>query len=261
MEQRSAHWIGTSYLTEFSVPENEVRYAVWQREVCPTTGRSHWQFYCQFKTRKRLGAVKGLLGECHAEVCKAPEKAKAYCKKAETRAPGAEPIEIGKAGPETPIPMKVQKRGYKAVIDENPQLWRSMRALQALDTVMTSPRSQMTLGIWLSGDSGKGKSKIAQLISGFLGEAAWIAPDLKWFDGYSRQALVVVDELREAPVSLMLRLVDRYPLKVPVKGGFAEWKPRMVIFTSNLGFMNVFGHLDDYTQSAIKRRIKFYQIY
>jgi len=121
----------------------------------------------------------------------------------------------------------------------------------------------MTEGLFLSGGTGTGKSRIAMLLSAFLGQEStyWAPPDLKWMDGYSGQPLVIIDEFRGGvPPSRILRLVDRYPLQVEIKGGFAQWKPHLVIFTSNLGMKSCFPE-DLATVEAIQRRINEYVVY
>lgn len=82
----------------------------------------------------------------------------------------------------------------------------------------------------------------------------WISsdPKLQWFDGYRREDVVLLDEYRgEGNSSFLLRLLDRYPLLVPIKGGFIEWCPRLIFICSNMG--PPFGHHD--VERALERRI------
>lgn len=57
--------------------------------------------------------------------------------------------------------------------------------------------------------------------------------DLKWFDGYSGQQNAIIDDFREdfCSFSFLLRVLDRYPLKVAVKGSFVEWNPTTIYIT------------------------------
>jgi hypothetical protein len=63
----------------------------------------------------------------------------------------------------------------------------------------------------------------------------WKPGDFQWFDGYEGQRIVIIDDFRgEYPLPLLLQLLDRYPMQVPVKGGFSQWCPRKVYITSNI---------------------------
>jgi len=57
-----------------------------------------------------------------------------------------------------------------------------------------------------------------------------------WFDGYAGQEVAVFDDFNPGGISFqwLLRLLDIYPLRVPVKGGFRHWKPRTIFITSNV---------------------------
>jgi hypothetical protein len=57
---------------------------------------------------------------------------------------------------------------------------------------------------------------------------------LKWFDGYDGQPWVIIDDFRSKGVNFawLLRVTDRYPLDVPVKGTFVRWTPSTIIFTT-----------------------------
>ena len=62
------------------------RYFVAWKEVCPTSGRLHWQGYIELKDKARLGKVKEVLG-CPLLIWRcagSQAEAIAYCQKAET---------------------------------------------------------------------------------------------------------------------------------------------------------------------------------
>ena len=55
-----------------------------------------------------------------------------------------------------------------------------------------------------------------------------------WWDGYSTQETVVLDEFYGwLPFDLLLRLCDRYPLLVETKGGQVQFVAKTIIITSN----------------------------
>nr|WAE42754.1 MAG: replication associated protein [Cressdnaviricota sp.] len=79
----------TSYATELPVrlPEG-FSYIVYQKEVCPTTGREHWQGYAEAKEQLRLGTIKRRLGDqgIHVEQRRgSAREAREYCLKSNTR--------------------------------------------------------------------------------------------------------------------------------------------------------------------------------
>ena len=48
-------------LPTLEFPEDDVRYAIWQTEKCPETGRLHYQGYLELAKPMRIVAVKNLL--------------------------------------------------------------------------------------------------------------------------------------------------------------------------------------------------------
>jgi len=90
--------------------------------------------------------------------------------------------------------------------------------------------------LWFWGLTGKGKTKRAYDIVKAKEDPTsfWIATDHQWFDGFDGQEVAIIDELRakDWPYSLMLRLLDGYELRIPVKGGFRIWNPKMIIITT-----------------------------
>lgn len=60
-------------------------------------------------------------------------------------------------------------------------------------------------------------------------------PGGQWFDGYDGQPIVLFDDYggSEFKITYLLKLLDRYPMRVPVKGGFVSWTPTEIYITSN----------------------------
>ncbi|KAL0152206.1 hypothetical protein M9458_051929 [Cirrhinus mrigala] len=82
------------------------------------------------------------------------------------------------------------------------------------------------------GRPGCGKSKMAADLC--TGSATYYKPRGPWWDGYDGHVNVVIDDFYGwMSCDELLRVCDRYPCKVPVKGAFAEFVARNVYITSN----------------------------
>lgn len=106
-----------------------------------------------------------------------------------------------------------------------------------------SKRNFMTIGFWLYGKTGAGKSKWA---AQNFPEAYWKPSLDKWFDGYMMENVVIIDDYRatqDLSFEYLLRLVDRYPLMVQTKGAFVPFVPKILIITSPRDISETFMHL------------------
>lgn len=83
-----------------------------------------------------------------------------------------------------------------------------------------------------------------------------------WWDNYNNEEIVVIDDFYGwVRWSFLLKLLDRYPLQVPYKGGFAEFNSKKIIFTSNTSPKNWYNYDDKKVEAALKRRVtKVYQV-
>ena len=73
-----------------------------------------------------------------------------------------------------------------------------------------------------------------------------------WFDGYQGQEAVLFDDFYGGiKYSNMLQLLDRYPIQVPIKGGYVNWRPKRIYITSNKDIETWYGS----DIPALKRRI------
>lgn len=90
----------------------------------------------------------------------------------------------------------------------------------------------------------------------------WTLPltDGLWFDGFDSHDSALLDDFSgkfsKLALSLLLRLLDRYVIRVPVKGGFVQFTPKRIWITTNIHPSEWY----DYTgrevhYSAVQRRV------
>jgi len=111
--------------------------------------------------------------------------------------------------------------------------------------------------IWLYGDTGVGKTRAAVEV-GRTYDGLWLSNGpLKWFDGYNGEPFVVFDDIRFDCCSFefLLRLLDRYPLRVEFKGGFVDWLPSVIVVTSPMSPSYLFSSKPNDDIAQLLRRI------
>lgn len=122
------------------------------------------------------------------------------------------------------------------------ELWVKYRkAFSEYKLLISQPRSEKTECIVIQGPTGTGKSKWAR--DNYPG--AYWKPRSNWWDGYTNQSAIIIDEFYGwLPFDLLLRLCDRYPLNVEIKGGAVNFNPKTIIITTNkrpdLWYTNVY---------------------
>ncbi len=229
------------------------------------TGSRHLQGYTEAESGSKMTMLqlKAALGQSvHLEASRGSrEENRRYCTKEDSRVEG--PWEVGDLDErplkrkQTDVAMEMVRSGVsdKDLAEAVPAVWLTFRrSLDHYRTILTSQtRKWKTNLTWYWGPTGTGKTRLAHLLTR---RRVWTAPDNKcqWFDGYVGQESVLFDDLdaEDKPSRAMfLRLFDRYPMTVPVKGGFVNWQPRRAFITSNCEPACLFG-LED---SAISRRI------
>lgn len=115
------------------------------------------------------------------------------------------------------------------------------RGLERYRLLVSKPRNWPTNIIVVQGPTGTGKSRWAKETY----ENAYWKQRSNWWDGYSDQDAVVIDEFYGwLPFDLLLRLCDRYPLLVETKGGQVNFVAKTIVFTTNqvpgLWYKNVY---------------------
>lgn len=115
-------------------------------------------------------------------------------------------------------------------------------------------RNWKTKVIILYGDTGVGKSRYCREK---FPAAYWKGRD-KWFDCYTAQEVVIIDDYYGwLPLDFLLRLCDRYPFDVEVKGSKTAFLAKFIVFTSNVHWTKWydFDKLGETRKAAFGRRI------
>lgn len=145
-----------------------------------------------------------------------------------------------------------------SVLEDAPEVlvkyYKGLQFAQSLLAKRRTPDTAPTIEIYW-GDSGTGKTKKA--ITDHPEAYILTKPNgnnITWFDGYEGQTTIIFDEFYGwVSYDLLLRILDRYPLKLQVKGGFVECSATHFIFTSNKPWTDWYPNIED--KSALKRRI------
>lgn len=252
-EPQGKYWCYTWFETEEDPHESlmnakkKVVFHVYQLESCPETDNWHYQGYVCFGTNVRFSSLKKVSNTAHWTLReKTHDACVKYCTKEDTRVPGFEcflfgdwKTEQGKRCDLLEIRDEIMDGVSERDIMENHfATWcRNYRALGLARKMFTAKKRNWITEVYIYwGAPGTGKSRLCH---DTYPDAYWKGGDseggAKWWDDYNGQEVVICDDYRGwFSQSYLLRLCDRYPMKVETKGGHVDFLAEKVIFTSNL---------------------------
>lgn len=221
-----------------------------QIEEAPGTARPHIQGYVEFTKQTSMAEAKLLLGDqaIHLEVRRGTrEQAMEYCQKDETRREGPWILGDPSHTQGTRSDLIAVKRALdsgasnEAIADQFFGSWvryrRSFDEYRALKKMKVEVRDSTVdptvFVLW--GSTGTGKTKAA---TDAFPDAYWLMKPVDrstvWMDGYTGQSTVIIDEFYGwLPFDLLLRMLDRYPLQMQIKGGVVQLLATTFVITSN----------------------------
>ncbi len=272
MNARSKYWCWT--LNNYTLPEEiAIRelshsegaglYLIYGREGKGPDDTPHLQGFIAFPDRRRGTQVKALLSpRTHVEKKKKTlDQAADYCKKeGDFLEFGTRPVERAGQGKRVDLEQIrtqiVDGATDLELADSHFGQWVfHRRAFNAYRQLLDGRRNFASEVHVYWGDTGTGKTRKVHDAEADL----WTASDnqLVWFDGYQRQPAVLFDDFvgcKNSKFGFLLRLLDRYPMQVPVKGGFVNWAPKRIYITSNLDPRNWFLGVTAAQELALRRR-------
>lgn len=155
-------WFGTYFNVDQPMDwsrHKHCRYAVYQLEKCPDTGRHHFQWYAEFIQPVRAESVSKLFPDTHIEIRKRTrDAARNYCMKSESQL--SPPIEYGEwknggQGTRTELMEAVDtlaKHGLKRCAEEHPveyvKFHRGLQSWAQITRKIELPKPDIELYPW-----------------------------------------------------------------------------------------------------------------
>jgi len=253
-------WIGTIPVSDPCwvpcLPEG-IAYLKGQREL-GEGGLDHFQIFFTFRQKKSLAQVRALWSPIlgHWELTRSAA-AEAYVWKEETR--NGEPFEFGERSfrrnskPDWDLCRQNAECGN---FDDIPSdiFIRYYGNLLRICAASVQPTAMERTCSVLWGPTGTGKSRRAYEEAGL--DSYVKDPRSKFWCGYANQRHAVIDEFRGAiDISHLLRWLDRYPVRVEVKGSSVALQVSRYWITSNIHPRYWYPELDLETYQALERRL------
>lgn len=201
-----------------------MRYLVYGTEVCPTTGKKHYQGYVYWTHPRRHTAVCKMWKCWTRPANGTPKQASDYCKKDGTYVEKGElPIQ-GKRSDLDSLAQKIlngEKTAEDVLIEEPMTYHMYGRTINALEDVAMRKkfRTEMTKCTWYVGKTGVGKSHAA--FQGYSPDTHYklTLKDKGWWDGYRQQETVIINDFRGSiDYDELLNILDKWPHSVPRRG-------------------------------------------
>lgn len=274
--QFAAEWCTAAQLEmPMGRSQSRVTYIIWQLERGAQQQRFHLQGYLECTKSVRMSTVKTWLNAptAHLEARQATRiEARDYCQKMATREAG--PWVLGVWGPgqghRSDLAMiahgiSTGELTFANIRQECPakymQYRNGMRDLLA-DSARKRAREFRHVEVTiLTGPAGCGKTSAA-IAAGedyFILDPGSNGSNV-WFDGYEEQDILIIDDYYGwIKWTMLLRLLDGYQVRLPIKGGFTYASWTRVYITSNQHPAGWYNYNERINWEALTRRVTRFQ--
>jgi len=211
----------------------KTKYLVYGLEV-GESGTPHIQAYLELTQAQTMSALKKKLPGAHLETRKGtPEEAANYCKK------DGEFIEIGvisnqgKRNDILDVCTAIKEgKSFEDILDTATS-YQSLQIAKIAMPYKEPVRDWIPKVYWYWGPPGTGKSHAAFNVHP-ESRVHKQAGSTKWWQGYDRHDVVIIDDLRQRHIDFvrLLELLDRYPTTVENKGGSRQFVPHYIYITA-----------------------------
>lgn len=259
----SRHYCITFWSEPKPLNEEKIRFACYGEEICPDSGKTHWQSYVEFYSPMRISGVKKLFNDngIHCEIRKGTrDQAREYCQKDNKF------VEFGTwisgQGHRTDLQsvtdsMKSGVKLNEIILHETEIYCKYRNGLKDLNAELIRTRTKdfrQVEVILLTGPTGCGKTREA--IESTDDYYKIEGENLEWFQDYNEEKTLIIDEYNnDVSVTKMLNLLDGYQLRLNVKGShtYANWSK--VFITTNLKIDELHAKAKEAHRNALFRRI------
>lgn len=241
-----------------------IRYICWGEEVCPSTKKKHYQGWIQFYNKKRLGGIKRMCRskKIHLEACYGNEyDNQKYCTKDGAYTALGKFITQGHRSDLEDIQISIKDGNkIKDIMDNHFETYCKYRNgiidyKKECDKERAKEERKVEV-IILSGTTGTGKTMAAMKEATYKIDAC----TLNWWDGYEGDKCICIDDYdNDVNITRMLTLLDRYTVRLPIKGGFTYAMWDKVYITTNLKKEEIHCRAKERHIKAFWRRVTEYK--
>lgn len=264
-------------ITHFGEPYDELpdkmQYLAYGKEVCPTTGREHYQMWAYAKTPMRLPGWKKIFVGDHIEMMRGTfaENDKYCSKESELVTFGLRPMENGKKRTVAEVITSIESGERYSKIRRKPEVSETCaRFNRFFKEIEQDVRLEQSRAVGF-------KKKTVHVYIGAAGchktrhvheqfPDVYTMPDnsMQWAGSYDGESAVLFDDVGPGDImsiTRFLRYCDGYPIEVPIKGGYRPWVPDHIFFTSNCHPRLWWKDLDALQLQAVERRLDVIRVY
>ena len=261
MGSQSRNWCFT--LNNYTAEEEEklkgelpgVRYIVFQREHGHEKGTPHLQGYLELDRTQRLSFLKKINGRADWEIRRGnQQQAIDYCTKEDTRDPGTKPFERGERANAHGVrkdscsvnvldcvrrgelieEVRQKRMRLSELSSFEMQDTGLMRALETVYKDLAGPYRPDLRVITIIGPTGVGKSWSVQNLFP-EGVCKWINGNTGcWFSEVDKEVCLFDEFAGQIPIERFLKLIDKYPMQIEVKGGMRPCYWKTIFICSNV---------------------------
>ncbi len=222
------------------------RYLVYGEEIAPNENKTpHLQGYIEMKNQMTLSNLKKKINCNHIHI----EKRKASAKQAANYCKGIHPKkqpndviyeygEISNQGKRKNIQVLKERvlAGEKLkeiILSDDINNFQDIRIVEKFKQYCSKPRdsNDPPTVIWIWGETGTGKTRY---VYDKHKDIYSTLSTYQWWDGYEQQEVILIDDMRKdfCKFHTLLKLLDRYPHKVQIKGGTVEINSKYIYITA-----------------------------
>jgi len=234
------------------------KYIAYSKEV-GANGTPHLQGFITFSSLKTKQQVISLMPGCHISVMNGSiSQNEDYCSKSgQLIERGEKPITNDNKGRAEKLRWQrardLAKEGKLDEIDADIYIrcYNTLKNIRKDHEIKPPP--QDVKAYWIYGQTGTGKSHAVE--TAFPNCYKKAMDDLKWFDGYSGEEEIYLEDIDKYQVKwggLLKRLADRWPMQASVKGSMLYIRPKIVLVTSNYRIEDIW--TDSATVDPLLRR-------
>lgn len=240
--KRTTNFVFTDYerdhtFWEVFFKKNKVKWLKYGEEECPKTGKVHFQGLIVFENARTFGSFRKLVSPRHIEIMEwsIDTNDRYVSKDGNVREYGTKPTQGKRTDLDAVYTLLDSGVSVADISRSHRRLWTMYRrAFEEYVMIHEPKRTWMTEVLVFQGKPGTGKTtKASEMGAVFLK----ISGDIKepFVGGYRGEDIVCFDDFNPDSCTLtwILNICNKTAIEVNVKGGWRNWKPRTIIFTTN----------------------------